>query len=536
MAKHLLPLIPPDLVVEEVHLEAERIVVVARPRSSKASCPLCGRPSWRRHSHHERLLVDLPCHGRRAVVLVRARRWRCATAGCARRVFAERLPEVVRPHGRRTERMGELQRHLGLALGGQAGARLAGCLGAPVSGDTLLRLVRRGAPVGAAPVATRVLGVDDWAWRRGRRYGTILCDLERGQVVDLLPDRCADTLAAWLRERPGVAVVVRDRAGAYADGARRGAPDAVQVADRWHLLRNASDALLYVLERHRGALARVAREVVGQATAAVSPEPPAPRPPTKLQKLRRRRQAERDACFEEVASRARAGMAAEAISRETGIASDTVRNWLRAGAAPTGAARAGGAPASSTRPSPLPRRALAGGRRQRDEALARDPRHGLQGAGRRARGSASPPSRRGASSSGHRASEAPVRQRPTPRRTAHLVLCGKTITGLDGRFLEGLVQAAPEIGCAVAEARAFAALIRDRDRAAFNPWLERCRDGPLSSLAASLERDRAAAEAALELPWSTSPVERHTHRLKLIKRTMYGRAGLDLLRARMLAA
>ena len=127
-------------------------------------------------------------------------------------------------------------------------------------------------------------------------------------------------------------------------------------------------------------------------------------------------------------------------------------------------------------------------------------------------------------------------QRPTARRAAHLVLCGKTITGLDGRFLEGLVQAAPEIGCAVAEARAFAALIRDRDRAAFNPWLERCRDGPLSSLAASLERDRAAAEAALELPWSTSPVERHTHRLKLIKRTMYGRAGLDLLRARMLAA
>lgn len=131
---------------------------------------------------------------------------------------------------------------------------------------------------------------------------------------------------------------------------------------------------------------------------------------------------------------------------------------------------------------------------------------------------------------------APAWQRPTPRRTAHLVLCGKTITGLDGRFLDALVEAAPEIGRATAEARAFAALVRDRDQAALDPWLERCRDGPLRSLAASLTRDRAAVEAALSSPWSTSPVEGHIHRLKLIKRTMYGRAELDLLRARILAA
>lgn len=131
---------------------------------------------------------------------------------------------------------------------------------------------------------------------------------------------------------------------------------------------------------------------------------------------------------------------------------------------------------------------------------------------------------------------APAWQRPTARRTARLVLCGDEVAGLDGRFLTKLIDAVPEIGRAVAEARAFADLVRKRDDAGLGPWLERCRDGPLRSLAESLGRDRAAVEAALSLPWSTGPVEGQINRLKLIKRTMYGRAGLDLLRARVLAS
>jgi transposase len=153
--------------------------------------------------------------------------------------------------------------------------------------------------------------------------------------VDLLPDRDADTLAMWLRERPGVAIVARDRAGAYADGVRRGAPEAIQVADRWHLWRNASDALLWVLERHRGTLSRVGRAIMDEAAVAVRPQRVAPPQPTKLHERRRRRPAERDVCFERVATLSRSGMSADAIRRETGGAPNTVRNWLRAGGAPT---------------------------------------------------------------------------------------------------------------------------------------------------------------------------------------------------------
>src|SRR3712207_6637812 len=231
--------------------------MITAPTSSQGACPLCGGLSGRVHSHYARTLADLPWQGRVAAVQVRARRFRCATADCPRRIFTERLPEIACPRARRTVRLGDAQRHIGLALGGAPGSRLAGRLAMPVSGDTLLRMIRTGALAPSLP--PRIIGVDDWAWRRGHRYGTIICDLERRRVVDLLPDRSAATLASWLkRHGSAVRVVSRDRSGAYADGIRSGAPKAVQVADRWHLLVNCSDALRRLLDRHQRQLREAA--------------------------------------------------------------------------------------------------------------------------------------------------------------------------------------------------------------------------------------------------------------------------------------
>lgn len=196
MSRRLLLLIPAGLSVVQVLSTPDHVTIVTRPTAARSACPCCGILSGRVHSRYTRSLADLPWQGRAAAVQLQARRFRCTNADCPRRIFTERLPEVARPWARRSERLAEVQRHLGLALGGAAGSRLADRLAMPVSGATLLRLVARTAP--PTPPAPRVVGLDEWAWRRGVIYGTILCDLERGTLIDLLPDRSAETVAAWL--------------------------------------------------------------------------------------------------------------------------------------------------------------------------------------------------------------------------------------------------------------------------------------------------------------------------------------------------
>jgi transposase len=194
---------------------------------------VCHRRTRRVHSRYRRTVRDLPCAGVPVVLKLGLRRFVCRNRWCPRRIFCERLPRLAHPRGRFTLRLEGALQQVGLVLGGEPGARLTPLLGMPASPATLLRLVRR-TPV-AASTPVRVLGVDDWARRKGRTYGTILGVLERRRPIDLLADRSSAEFGTWLGEHRGVEVVSRDRSKEYAEGARQGAPDAVQVADRWHL-------------------------------------------------------------------------------------------------------------------------------------------------------------------------------------------------------------------------------------------------------------------------------------------------------------
>jgi transposase len=536
LSKRILPLIPPGLAVERVVPSSDRIIIATTPRVATAACPGCGQTSDRVHAHYQRRLQDLPWQGRPATLLVRVRRFRCGDPICPRQTFAEPLGSAAARSARRTARLGGVQCQLGLALGGEAGARLAARLAMPASPDTLLRLVHRA--VAPLPLTPRVLAVDDWAWRRGQNYGTILVDLERNAVVDLLPDREVATLSAWLRRHGGIQVVARDRAGAYADAVRQGAPAAQQVADRWHLLRNLGEALQGGVDRHRGAVRQAAR-TVSEETA--TPAEPVPRPATREERLRADRRDRRRLRYEEMVRLHRLGLPGHAIGRAVGASLPTVYRWLKTGGPPTH-----DKPEQPRNVAPhegfLARRWAEGcrnGARLWRELRAQGYRGGMRSVvrwttrRRREEGTEAVDAVRNAAAWPAPSSRRCARMLGTPR---------DRLEAKERAFLGHLARAAPDLVRAGELAIAFADLLRKRcpdigsADAALKAWMETARGSLLGGFARGLERDKEAVVAAIAMPWSTSPAEGQITRLKAIKRSMYGRAGFHLLRQRVLMA
>src|SRR5262245_4738266 len=308
---------------------ATLLILLVTSTQQGVPCPVCAVFTPRVHSRSARTPADLPWGAARVRWQLHVRKFVCANGQCPRRIFTERLPEVVAPWARRTRRLVAWLIAIGLSLGGAAGVRLSRRLGCTLSRQTLLRLICR-LPI-AGDRTPRVLGVDDFALRKRQRYGTVLIDLERRQPVALLPDREADTLAQWLQAHPGVEIITRDRAKAYADGARQGAPEATQVADRFHLLQNLVEALEQVFQTHHQALAAVNDAIRGQGvaladgTVAVAVPPPLPTRPEKTAQ----RRARRVECHRQVWALHDQGWPGHAIATHLGNGKNTEFRYLR---------------------------------------------------------------------------------------------------------------------------------------------------------------------------------------------------------------
>lgn len=534
---------PAAIRLEHIVSQPASLVIVVTATRRQADCPKCQRISTRIHSRYIRQVADLPWQGVSVRLELHTRRFRCTNDLCERSIFCERLPSVVTHYARQTSRLTSALELIGFAIGGEAGARVAQELAMVASPDTLLRRIRRALP--EEHPTPRVLGVDDWAFRRGHRYGTILVDLEGRRPVDLLPDREAGTLAAWLRAHPGVEVVSRDRACAYADGTAQGAPAAIQVADRWHLMKNMGETLQRLLERKHAVLRQAAQAVT--ATAA-TPAPMAEERcarltaaplPTLSEQARQHSRERRLARYHEVIALREQGTGVRAIARRLHLSRTTVRKLLRAGSFPEQAQRARrrsivdpyhqylkarwaeGCHNATT----LWRELQAQGFRGEYSAVYRYLVHRLSGG---------LPTRR------KRAPRVTTIKTPAARRTMWLLVGDEVKYQPDEQaFVARLLDGCPEVTQARDLARQFMTIMRERQADALDDWMTTVNESGLTELrgfVAGLRRDLAPVRAALTSEWSNGQTEGQVNRLKLIKRQMYGRANFDLLRQRVLHA
>ncbi len=541
--------------VEGVTVADQGIILRAAATRKRAQCPLCQRWSKRTHSRYWRVIADQPWAGRPVAIHLQVRRFFCLNRPCPRRIFAERLPDLVDPHGRRSQPLRAALRRVGLAVGARAGARLAVPLGMPISARSLLRVVHS-APLPTTELA-RVIAIDDWAWRKGQRYGTVIVDLERHQPIDLLPDRAAETVVAWLRAHPRIEVIARDRGVMYIDGATRGAPEALQVVDRWHMAKNLGEALERLFVRKHDVLAAMARELaLVEAPRRASTADPPPQvsiealPAARSQRDRADsadRRARRLARFMTVRNLSAQGAGQMAIAKMVGLSHHTVKRYLQATAFPERAPRTPRHGDLLDPYKPYLRRRWSEGCRNGLQLFREIQERGYASSRanvarfvthlRRAEPALPPP--------------APIRPRPpqaavprmrppTPRALTALVLrCPNDLTATQRRVLERVRGTDDELAHADVLGHGFMRLLRERGGAELDGWIAAVRRAAVPELQAfadGLETDKAAVVAGLTLPWSTGPAEGQITKLKLIKRQAYGRAGVAFLRQRMLHA
>jgi transposase len=506
-----------------------------------ATCPCCGTISKRVQSRYSRTLHDLPMSGRLVRLIVEVRRFFCKKSTCARKIFAEQLPALCHPHAQRTKRLQEALCRLGLAVGGQAGEDIGSEQGMSGSRDTILRLVRKFEPPAAQE--PRVIGLDDWAWKRRRRYGTLICDLEQHRPIDLLPDRRVETVSAWLQAHPHIDIVSRDGSSEYASAISKGAPQARQVSDRWHLVKNLAACVSVQLAQSLAQIRR-AEQTKAKVSAEEKPlsEEKRPARTRAVQQAQHARQAERIARYEHMMMLREQGLTSTDIAAQVGMAERTVRGWLSRGDIPYSGPRRERASLIDPYKTYLLSRWQQGCRK--GSQLEKELRaKGYKGSGRatyRYLATLEPStSKRGSSSA---ARETAMQPNPllalsTQQTTWLFFRKQDDLTKEEQESLRQLKQASPHIETAYCLVEKFLQMLRARTGEQLDAWLafvEASHLKAFDSFVTGVQQDKDAVFAGLTLSWSNGPLEGNVNRLKLIKRSMYGRAEFDLLKLRVL--
>lgn len=524
-----------DLQVDTIEVSGEKLVVRVHGTQETAQCPHCQKYSNRIHSYYRRRPTDLPCMGYMVQLKLNVPRFFCDNVTCPHRTFAARFSALLPPYARRTTRLQNQQEQISLMLSAETGSQLLGILGMLTSPDTLIRLVR------ALPEVTaqtpRVLGIDDWAKRKGQSYGTILVDLEKHVVVDLLSERSAESMSQWLKEHPGVKIISRDRGTEYIEGATSGAPDAIQIADRFHLFQNITEVTKKMLKKQSKTLRAAAYQVVvdfqeeasrqteTMLLSGVSNSPKENEKPSL-----------REICFAEVKALQAEGWSQRAVAKHLNMHRQMVGDYFVAETCPL--RHVGKQSISKTAPysSYLVKRWQEGCEniaQLHSELVAQ----GFEGTYMSVYRAVKKMLKEGKVSKTAASVSIPIPKLSVTSATWLLIHQDDRLDEEQRRLRDKLCQISRDVQTAYTLIQSFCKLIRERQADNLDAWLaeaEQCGIKAFKNFATSLRRDYEAVKAALTYAWSNGQVEGQVNRLKFIKRQMYGRANFDLLRKKVI--
>lgn len=512
--------------VISVDNQADHINIYVQSRQRICLCPNCCEPSTKLHSYYTRKFNDLPTFGKACRIFLKSRKYYCLTDECPLKIFTERYEDHFKPCRRTTKRLEEKLLDTVLELGGKPAERICRHFSIPVSDTTLLRLINR-APL-PDPGNFTAIGVDDWAYKKRERYGSILVDLTTRRVVDLLPDREEKSLITWLRKQPKLEIITRDRYGKYRRAATKGAPQAIQVTDRWHLLKNLGEALTKMMTREYTRLTRSLAPKIEESPVEIPDELPVREKEVATTGIIRRR-------FDEMKKLQAEGLSIKGIARQLGMHRETVRKYMLTENLVRKSYKDRGMIENyfnyikkrmeeddslylKTLWSELRNMGYPGGYSTLSEALAY---YGIR-IGKKARNPKSPQQ----SGSFFK-----------PSNAAILFLTPENkLNTTQKELINNLCKSSSGLERALLLAREFRNLMENKLGKQLRGWIENVLRSGISEIATfanGLLRDYQSIENAISLPWSNGPVEGNVNKLKTIKRQMYGRASFELLRKRL---
>ena len=523
------------LELTQMEQHEDQLVLHVTATAPSALCPLCQQPATHLHSRYRRVVKDLPFAGQQVKLILHVRKFFCETVTCIRKVFAERLPHLVAPWAQMTTRLNETLQSIGLATCGKLGARLAEHLGITTSWMTIVRRIM----ALPTPKAEHVecLGLDDFAFRRGRTFGTVVVDLDAHQIIDILPDRQAETASAWMAAHPEITHVSRDRGAEYASAAATGAPQAIQVADRFHVCQNLSDAvqrlLARVLSEMKAASQQAEEKIPDQEEGPVAVQEWRPDPGAHVARTIATRRAERDVRYQQAVLLREQGCSVKQIACQLGASERTVRHWFERGVAPDTRPRRKRQSDFDPYAAYVLKRWQDGehnGTRLWEEITAQ----GYPGSQRMVYRFLKTLKKTAAKSPG----ETPQVVHYTSTAAVCLFMRHPDKLEEGERMdLAALRRVHPDLEMAYCLTRDFLQMLRKREGERLDTWLASVHESDLpelESFAHGVEQDKAAVQAGLTLSINNGQVEGHVTRVKLIKRMMYGKAGFALLRQRVL--